>query len=111
MATQLNYPEIIKKILLDYGEYYSRDNEFPLKTLFDDKQQSYMLLDVGWYGQEYIHNAPIHLEIIDGKIWIQNDDTEDGVAADLLEAGVDRVDIVLGFRHPKIRPYTEFARG
>jgi hypothetical protein len=36
-------------------------------------------------------------------------DTEEGVATDLLEAGVLKEDIVLGFRHPKIRQHTGFA--
>ena len=40
---------------------------------------------------------------------IQYDDTEEGIATDLLEAGVPKADIVLGFRHPKIREYTGFA--
>ena len=37
------------------------------------------------------------------------DDTEEGVATDLLEAGVPKEDIVLGFRHPKVRQHTGFA--
>jgi hypothetical protein len=36
--------------------------------------------------------------LIDNKIWIQQDETEDGIASDLLEAGVPKEDIVLGFR-------------
>jgi hypothetical protein len=43
------------------------------------------------------------------KLPIQYDDTEEGIATDLLEAGVPKADIVLGFRHPKIREYTGFA--
>ncbi|BAY29391.1 fdxN element excision controlling factor protein [Nostoc carneum NIES-2107] len=35
--------------------------------------------------------------------------TEEGVASDLLAAGVPKEDIVLGFRHPKIRQHTGFA--
>ncbi|MFM6201853.1 MAG: element excision factor XisI family protein, partial [Dolichospermum sp.] len=43
------------------------------------------------------------------KIWIQYDDTEEGIANDLIAAGVPKEDIVLGFRHPRIRPFTNFA--
>jgi hypothetical protein len=35
--------------------------------------------------------------------------TEDGIATDLLEAGVPKEDIVLAFHAPEMRPYTEFA--
>ena len=51
----------------------------------------------------------IHLDIIDGKIWIQRDGTEHGIATDLLEAGVPKEHIVLGFKSPEMRQYTEFA--
>jgi hypothetical protein len=108
MDTRLDYPQVIKQVLLDYAKYYSQGG-VKVKTLFDELQQSYMLLSMGWYGDKYIHHAPIHLELIENKIWIQADDTEAGVATDLLEAGVPKEQIVLGFKPPEIRPYTEFA--
>jgi hypothetical protein len=49
------------------------------------------------------------VDIINGKIWIQRDGTEYGVARELVDAGVPKSQIVLGFRPPEIRPYTEFA--
>jgi hypothetical protein len=44
--------------------------------------------------------------LIGGKIWIQYDGTEEGVATELLEAGVPKAHIVLGFRHPRERKYS-----
>jgi hypothetical protein len=35
--------------------------------------------------------------------------TEEGVVTDLVEAGIPANEIVLGFRHPKLRQYTDFA--
>jgi hypothetical protein len=64
---------------------------------------------MGWNGDNYLHTTPIHLSLIDDKIWIQYDDTEEGIATDLIDAGVPKEDIVLGFRHPKIRRHTGFA--
>lgn len=110
MDTQINYQQIVKNILLDYAQFYKKGG-INIHTLFDDNHKSYMLLEMGWHGNEYIHHAPIHMEIIDNEIWIQNDDTEEGVATDLLEAGISNQQIVLGFRHPSIRAYTEFATG
>ncbi|MFM7369899.1 MAG: element excision factor XisI family protein [Sphaerospermopsis kisseleviana] len=51
----------------------------------------------------------MHVDWIDHKIWIQYDDTEEGIANDFIAAGVPTQDIVLGFRHPQIRQYTNFA--
>lgn len=51
----------------------------------------------------------MHLEIIGDKIWIHEDGLEDGIATDLLRAGISKSQIVLGFHPPEVRPYTEFA--
>lgn len=51
----------------------------------------------------------LHLDIIDGKVWIQHDGTEEGVASELTAAGIPKESIVLGFRHPRVREHTGFA--
>ena len=109
MGTQLNYQEIVKKVLQEYVNFFSKDSEYPLRPVFDDTHQSYLILDTNWHGRKYIHHTPIHVDIINGKIWIQYDDTEEGIATDLLAAGVPADDIVLGFRPADVRQYTEFA--
>ncbi|RLT42188.1 MAG: XisI protein [Chloroflexi bacterium] len=109
MDNRMNYPTIVKKLLQEYADYYSIEGENPLRPLFDDTNQSFLLLDTNWIGSEYVHHTPIHVDIINNKIWIQYDDTEEGFATDLLEAGVPAHDIVLGFRPPQLRVHTEFA--
>ncbi len=46
---------------------------------------------------------------INGKIWIQHDGTESGIADELEEAGIPKNKIVLGFRSPDVRKYTGYA--
>jgi len=48
---------------------------------------------------------------LDGKIWIQHDGTEHGVARELEALGVPRQAIVLGFDAPVKRPLTDYAVG
>ena len=42
-------------------------------------------------------------------IRIQRDNTESGIARELVEAGIPKDRIVLGFRPPEVRPYTDYA--
>lgn len=79
------------------------------KTVFDRRTDSYLLLRQGWDKSRRVHAIVVHLEILNGKIWVQEDWTEHGVAGDLEEAGVSKGDIVLGFQPPQVRPYTEYA--
>jgi XisI protein len=53
----------------------------------------------------------MHIDVKDGKIWIQYDGTEEGVANRLVAAGVPKDEIVLGFQSPFQRMHTDFAVG
>ena len=110
MDTKLKYQEIIKNVLTAQAEYRaSIPDNYDSQVVFDHGNGRYLILDIGWNGDKYLHTTPIHLDLIDNKIWIQYDDTEEGVATDLMEAGIPKEDIILGFRHPKLRQYTGFA--
>ncbi|QLQ31819.1 MAG: XisI protein [Candidatus Thiothrix singaporensis] len=109
MVTQLDYPALIKRILLEYTKYKPVYGDIETTVSFDDEHANYALLQAGWDGDDYLHGAIIHIRLIDGKIWIQYDGTEEGVATELLDAGVPKKHIVLGFRHPSERKYTGLA--
>jgi XisI protein len=112
MDTRLKYQEIIKAVLQEHANFRNTiPDGYHSQLLFDDERGGYLVLDLGWNDDNYLHATPIHVNLIDGKIWIQYDDTEEGVATDLLAAGVPKEDIVLGFRHPRVRQYTEFGTG
>ena len=106
--------EAVKKSLLEWKDFLKpriepEDQKLEPKTVFDDETGSYLLLFSGWKGNQRVHSPLIHIEIIGDKIWIQEDNTEEGVAADLEKNGVSKDDIVLGFQPPSPRPFTEYA--
>ncbi len=104
------YRSIIKKAILHYSEFEENNREeSEVQVVFDDKRGHYYLMDIGWEDMRRIHTCLLHLDLKDGKIWIQKDFVEAGIATDLMEAGVPKKDIVLGFQSPFKRPYTEFA--
>ncbi|NJK51905.1 MAG: XisI protein [Leptolyngbyaceae cyanobacterium SU_3_3] len=110
MDTCLKYQSLIKNVLQNQAEYRATiPDGYTCQLVFDDERGQYLVLDMGWNGDKYLHATPIHLSLIEGKVWIHYDDTEDGIATDLMAAGVSQEDIVLGFRHPKIRQHTGFA--
>jgi hypothetical protein len=110
MDTQLKYRDIIKSVLQSHADYRTTLSDgYTSQVLFDEERGQYLVLDLGWNGDQYLHSTPIHLSLMDHKIWVQCDDTEEGVSTELLAAGVPREDIVLGFRHPKVRQHTGFA--
>jgi len=110
MDTRLKYQDIIKNILQNHGNYRANLSDgYNSQVVFDDERGHYLVLDFGWSGNKYLHAAPIHISLLVDKVWIQCDETEEGIATDLMEAVIPKEDIVLGFRYPKIREYTGFA--
>ena len=83
--------------------------EIDRKVVFDRERDQYLLMLVGWQNGRRVHGALIHVELIDGKVWIQYDGTEQGVAVDLIEAGIPKDRIVLAFKSPELRKHTGFA--
>ncbi|WP_363267196.1 XisI protein [Okeania sp. SIO2B3] len=69
-----------------------------------------MMFHVGWCGEKRVFGCVIHIEIRAGKIWIQRDGTAVGIANELIEAGVPKSDIVLGYKSPYMRKFTNLGR-
>ncbi len=111
MDSRLNYANISKQAILDYMAFYEQGGVTSFRPVFDEQRQRYVLVDIRWREDVQCYTVPLHLEIVEGKIWIEHDDTEEGIATDLLEAGVPKEDIVLGFHPQELRPYTEFGVG
>ncbi|WP_377477496.1 MAG: XisI protein [Microcoleus anatoxicus] len=103
------YRSLIQKILEEYQQLSSGNSDVESVLLFDPIREQYLLIKMGWYQDNRIKSNVIHVRLKDGKIWIEEDRTEDGIATDLLQAGVSCEDIVLAFHPPHLRQFTEFA--
>jgi hypothetical protein len=109
MATLDTYRDIIERVLADYASVPYAHGDIQTETVFDRANDHYLLVNVGWERDRRIHGSLVHIDIINSKVWIQRDGTEHGIAHDLVDAGIPKSEIVLGFRPPEVRPYTEFA--
>jgi len=108
MAKLAEYRQYIKNLLKQHAGMVW-DKRIQAQTIFDIENDHYQLIYVGWRDQNRIYGPVLHLDIIDDKIWIQQDGTEVGIANELVELGVPKEDIVLGFQLPSVRKYTDFA--
>ncbi|MEQ9672328.1 element excision factor XisI family protein [Coleofasciculus sp. G2-EDA-02] len=104
----LNIQEIVQKIIKAHA-INLKDDQTEVQLIFDNERNHYLMMVVGWYDQRREYESLIHIDIKDNKIWIQSDGTEIGVAKELVEAGIPRQDIVLGYKSPFKRQFTEYA--
>jgi hypothetical protein len=104
-----NYRQIIKNVLEPYTKIPYAHGELICKSVFDEVADSYLLVTLGWDRTTRVHGYLVHLDIIDGKIWVQRDETEDGVTQELVAVGIPKDKIVLGFHPADVRQYTGYA--
>ena len=111
MDKSIKYRTLIKRLLTNYAELINSNPLPGLETelMFDEERDNYMLLKVGWWTEGRVNGATLYVRLRNGKFWIEVDWTEDGIATDLLAAGVPNEGIVLAFHPPEMRPHTEFA--
>ncbi len=85
------------------------NSDIESQLIFDREGDRYLLLDVGWQGLHRIYTCFMHLDIKEGKIWIQHNMTEVDIAQKLVEMGVPKEDIIFGLHPPYKRPYTGYG--
>ena len=101
---------IVRSVLSEYDRLNEKSGSMTEScVVFDESHDQYLLVLMGWDKDERIKSVMIHIRLKDGKIWIEEDWTEDGVATDLLNEGLSKEEIVLAFHPPQVRQYTEFA--
>jgi hypothetical protein len=110
-ANTLNqWRQTIKRILTDLAAIpFPEVVTMSAKTVFDEAADAYLVVVEGWQDVRRLHGCLAHVEIKGDKIWVQQDGTEHGVAAELLAAGIPKDSIVLGFKSPQSRGHTQFA--
>jgi hypothetical protein len=110
MGTVGPYREIVERLLTDHARIPFSHGELQLQTVFDRESDHFLLMVVGREGGRRVHGCLVHIDLIEGKIWIQRDGTEYGIAKELLNAGVPQQDIILGFRSSRFREEMAAAR-
>ncbi|HIK12250.1 MAG TPA: XisI protein [Oscillatoriaceae cyanobacterium M33_DOE_052] len=105
------YKQIVQEMLREYAQSKPAYGEIEVELIFDTERNHYQILHLGWHHNRWVHHCVIHLSIKNQKIWIFSNSTEHDIAADLLELGVIKQDIVLGFYPPFMREMSDYAVG
>lgn len=106
-----HYRQIIQTLLGEYAGYKSLNPDMERELICDIERDRYLIVNLGWQGNRYIYGCTVHMEIRKEKIWIQYNMTDVNFAKELVEMGVAKNDIVLGFHSPFKRQFTEYAVG
>jgi hypothetical protein len=82
------------------------DSGIETQVICDRDRDHYPLVSLGWQGQRRFYSCLMHLDIKDGRIWIQRNQTDRLIAQELVTLGVPREDLILGLQPEYARPDT-----
>ena len=103
------YRQLIQRVLTKYALSSNTYDDIQFETVFDRASDRYLVMILGRAGTRRVHDCLLHLDIIDGKIWIHRDDTEEGIATELLGVGIPQEAIVSENRASKGHKSAELA--
>jgi hypothetical protein len=100
------YAFILTEYLEFMAAYYDRPAQDALEhqVLADEARGHFQLLRLGWHERRFHFLVLMHFDLKpDGRIWLQQNNTEILVDEELAQRGVDKQDILLGFRPAYLR--------
>ena len=72
------YRTVILRILEQYAQRQYANLDSANEIIVDRQRDHYQVVTIGWQRYKHVHTTTLHFDIVDGKIWIQNDQTEHG---------------------------------
>jgi hypothetical protein len=75
MDTVNRYRNVIERVLGAHTKIPSSISEVELQTVFDQINDHYLLVQVGWGKQKRIYGTLAHVDVVGAKVWIQHDGT------------------------------------
>ena len=103
------YRSILQRLITQQAEYPPSHGKIETLPIADLRLDNYLLVGVGWDNTGRVHAPIFHARLREGKVWIEWDGVEPSLTEALVEAGIPKQDIVLGFYRPEFRSMTEYA--
>src|SRR5580700_7408314 len=74
------YCDLVEQVLDVYTKIPYAQGDLTCEAIFDRQRGRFVLMTLGWDDDERVHHPLAHIDIIDGKLWIQTDNKEHGIA-------------------------------
>jgi hypothetical protein len=91
------YRQIVKEVINEYSKLQPSHGEIRLDTIFDESQDRYSLMQIGWDKGKRIRGNLIYLTLSGEKVIIEYDGMESGITQNLIDRGIAEEDLILAF--------------
>jgi len=109
MDRTLIQEQAVRKVMQEWLAWIKPSDNFHVELVIDETKKRFLLMGDGWYGYRRSYGPMLDVSLRDGKIWINEDNTEEGIPDTLLSQGILPEEIVLGWQPEYKRELTGFA--
>jgi len=99
----------LQRVVEKHAGVSRREDQVEIVPICDTVHDNYLIMRLGWDRVGRAHHILFHFRLKEGKVWIEWDGIEYGIAHDLLEAGIPKEDIIMAFYGREPRPLTELV--
>lgn len=109
MDSSIKYKSIVRSIIEEYGSIKSPSSAITPQIIMDEDRGQFMLLASNWHDDSRSYGPYLHLQVNNGKVYVQYNGTDIHIAQELVAKDVAKDDIVLEFQAPYKREHTGYA--
>lgn len=101
------YRQILQRVVEYHAAMPGEPEDVESIPICDPVHDNYLLMDVGQEGNRRAAYVVFHLRLQDGRVRVERDGIEYGIAQDLIKAGIAEEDIVFTFYGAEPRSIAE----
>jgi XisI protein len=99
------YKKIVRELIEYIASIAPSSKDVEVQKIVDNENGHYLMYSVGWEGMHWVYGSFVHIDVKpNGRVWLQHDGTDLRLADELVERGIPKDNIVVGFQAPHIRP-------
>ena len=98
MDKMKKYQKILKEVLTYYAlKPYSKNSKMESHLIINEEKTQFLFFRIGWEGKKFCHSLYFHFQIKNKKVWLLKNNTDIEIGKKLVEKGIPKSDIVIGF--------------
>jgi hypothetical protein len=107
---QKKYGTIIASWLTEFVRIRHDAKLTQYELITDFTHHHYQVIKTGWHNNHFYHRIVIHFQIKpNGKVWLLVNNTDILLFDELMERGILKTDLVIGFLPESVRQYSGYA--
>jgi XisI protein len=92
------YRQILESVVKRHAQFQPANGQIETHAVCDRENDEYMVIDSGWNEKgRRIYDVVLHFRLQTGTVYVERDNTDAEVVRELLEAGIEKVDIILAY--------------